>query len=156
MLPLGTKSRILPAGRVRVLFFILGPPASCRPLCCPEGTPLRPEGTAGLEAPGSWRQPSGPGLAVPLPLAALFDPVLTEEAIARALAAKDNPVILEIKDMSEKRGRVAALLTVLSTRGFVLSEGVHERIRAADPETLELWLRRAVSASSLDEVTGEG
>ena len=32
----------------------------------------------------------------------------------------------------------------------------NKKIRATtDPETLERWLRRAVSASSLDEVTGE-
>jgi hypothetical protein len=124
-----------------------------------------------LKRHDDWGEPLDPDgslqdscLAVPLPLAALFDPVLAQEAITRAAEAKDDPVILEIKDKSEKRGekrgekrsRVAALLTVLSTRGFALSEEVLVRIRAADSKTLERWLRRAVTASSLEEVTGEG
>ncbi len=113
-----------------------------------------------------------PCLDVPLPLAALFDPALAELAITRALEAKGDPGILEIKDKSEKRGRAQgkaeglaegekrgraeSILTVLHARGFVLSEELRERILAAtDPETLERWLRRAVSASSLDEMLEE-
>ena len=127
---------------------------------------------------GEWGEPLDPGLdlrdpclAVALPLAAFFDPVLAEEAITRALEAKDDPVILEIKSKSEKRGlaegetrgraegetrgRAEALLTVLSARGFVISE-VRERILATtDRETLDRWLRRAASASSLEEVLAE-
>ncbi|MCP4659989.1 MAG: hypothetical protein GY856_31690 [bacterium] len=131
-----------------------------------------------LDLRGSLRDPC---LAVPLPLAALLDPALAQEAITRALEAKDDPVILEIKDRSEERGekrgsaqgraegekrgraqgkaeeRVESILTVLSARGFVVSEEVRERIRATtEPETLKRWLRRAVSASSLDEVLDEG
>ncbi|MCP4664317.1 MAG: hypothetical protein GY856_53720, partial [bacterium] len=121
-----------------------------------------------LKSENDWGEPldlrrslRDPCLAVPLPLAAFFDPVLAQAAIARALEAKDDPVILEIKDKSEKRGRAQgkaeSILTVLSASGFVVSEEVHERIRATtEPETLDRWLRRAVSASSLDEVLDEG
>ncbi len=132
-----------------------------------------------LASDDDWGQPldlgrnlRDPCLAVPLPLAAFFDPALAKEAIARALEAKDDPVILEIKDKSEKRGRAQgksegieegekraraeAILTVLDARGFVLSEEQRERIRATtDPETLRRWLRRAASASSLEEVLDE-
>ncbi len=98
-----------------------------------------------------------PCLAVPLPLAALFDPALAEAAIARALEAKDDPVIREIKDRSEKRGekrgRAESILTVLSARGLVTSEEVRRRILAAsEPQTLERWLRRATTVSSVDEL----
>ena len=144
-----------------------------------------------LEGEADWGQPldSDPGLrdpclAVPLPFAAFFDPALAEEAIARALEAKGDPVILEIKDKSEKRGeirgkkrgekrglaqgkaeglaegetrgRAEALLTILDARGFALSKEVRERILATtDRETLDRWLRRAAAASALEEVTGE-
>ncbi len=116
---------------------------------------------------GDWGQPLDLGqslqdscLAVPLPLAALFSPALAKVAITRALAAKDDPVILEIKDKSErrgeKRGRAESILTVLSARGFVTPEHLRERILATtDRETLERWLRRAASAASLDEIFDE-
>ncbi len=124
-----------------------------------------------LASEDDWGEPLDPDqslrdpcLAVPLPLAALFDPLLAEEAIARALAAKDHPVILEIRDKSEKRGeirgekrgRAEALLTVLRARGFALSEESRQRILATtDRQTLERWLRRAVSASAVEEVLDE-
>ncbi len=128
-----------------------------------------------LKSKGDWGPPldlgrglRAPCLAVPLPLAALFDPVLAGEAATRALEAKDDPVILEIKEKSEARGemrgetrgetrgRAEALLTVLSARGFGLSGEVRERILATiDRQTLERWLRRAAAASSLDEVLVE-
>ncbi len=101
-----------------------------------------------------------PCLAVDLPLAALFDPALAELAIARALEAKDNPVILDIKDKSEKRGekhgRAESILTVLQVRGLVPTRQARDRILAVtDAETLERLLRRAASASAIDEVLGE-
>ncbi len=127
-----------------------------------------------LDLGGSLRDPC---LAVALPLAALLDPALAQPAIPRALEAKDDPVSLEIKDRSEKRGekrgfaqgkaegeklgraqgQAESILTFLSARGLVVPEEVRERIRATtDPETLKRWLRRAASASSLDEVLEQG
>lgn len=127
-----------------------------------------------LDLRGNLRDPC---LAVALPLAALLDPALAREAITRALEAKDDPIIVEIKERSEKRGRtqgraegekrgraqgqaeerVESILTVLSARGFVVSDEMRERIRATtELKTLKRWLRRAVSASSLDEVLDEG
>ncbi len=95
-------------------------------------------------------------LAVPLPLAALFDPAAARVAITRALEAKDDPVILEIKDRSESQGRAESILTVLSARGLVISEEVRQRILATtEPQTLERWLRRAATISSADELLGE-
>ncbi len=105
-----------------------------------------------LDSGGSLEDPC---LAVPLPLAAFFDPSVAREAIVLALEAKGDPMILEIKQKSKKQGRAEALLTVLEARGFGLTEKVRECILATDRATLELWLRRAAAASSLDEVIGE-
>jgi len=105
-----------------------------------------------------------PCLAVPLPLAAIFDPDLADLAIARAQAAKGNPVILKIKDESEKRGLAKgkvegiaeSILMFLQARSWKPSEEQRERILATtDRETLDLWVHRAASASSLDEVLAE-
>ncbi len=106
-----------------------------------------------LDLQGSLHDPC---LAVDLPLAALFDPALAESAIARALEAKDNPVILDIKDKSEKRGRAESILTVLRARGLVPTPQVREQLLAVtDTETLERLLHRAAAASAIDEVLDE-
>ncbi len=55
-----------------------------------------------------------------------------------------------------ERSRAEALLTVLSARGFDLSGEVRGRILATtEAQTLERWLCRAATASSLDEVLDE-
>ncbi len=98
-----------------------------------------------------------PCLVRPLPIAALFDGALAEIEVARVLEAKDNPAILEMKAESEKRGFARGLansvLLNLSARGIEVPGDVQERIRATTrTETLERWLLRAVSASSLEDV----
>jgi flagellar biosynthesis/type III secretory pathway protein FliH len=75
-----------------------------------------------------------PCLVRPLPIRALFDGALAETAVARALEAKDNPAIVEMKKESEARGReegeargreegeargrAESLLTILEARGI--------------------------------------
>jgi hypothetical protein len=128
-----------------------------------------------VESEGDWGEPldlkgslQDSCLAVPLPLAALFDRTLASQAIARALEAKGDPTILAMKKKSEERGEkrgkkrrekrafVEAVLDLCEERGFTLSEKTHQRIRAtSDVETLRLWLRRAASASTLDEMLAE-
>ncbi len=50
-------------------------------------------------------------------------------------------------------GKIAALLTILATRGISLSEEARARIKACeDPETLDRWIALAVTASSLQDV----
>ena len=112
-----------------------------------------------------------PCLVRPLPIRALFDGALAETAVARALEAKDNPAIVEMKRESEARGEARgeaqgeargeargharSLLTILDERGVPVSDEAQARILAAsDPETLARWLRRAVTAASIDEVLG--
>ncbi len=99
----------------------------------------------------------------PLPLGALFDAARAEVAMARVLEAKRNPAIVEMKAQSKAEGlaeghaegRAESLLTILEARGFTPSEEARGRILATtDRETLERWLRLAVTAASLDEVLG--
>lgn len=50
-------------------------------------------------------------------------------------------------------GEAKALLTVLATRGFEVPDEVRERITGcADPDQLDKWVSRAVTAKTLDEV----
>ncbi len=77
--------------------------------------------------------------------------------MARALEAKNNPAIVEMTELSRAEGRaeglVESLLAILEARGFELSEEARERILATtDQETLERWIRQAVTATSLGDV----
>ncbi|MCP4006442.1 MAG: hypothetical protein GY725_19860 [bacterium] len=109
-----------------------------------------------------------PCLAHPLPVSALLDATEAEVAMARALEAKGNPAIADMKQQNalkgeargraegEARGRAIALLTVLAARGFEILDPERQQILATtDPETLDRWLQRAATADSLDEVLGE-
>jgi hypothetical protein len=50
-------------------------------------------------------------------------------------------------------GEVRAVLTVLDARGVHVPEKARERIEACtDLERLETWLRRALTATTVDEV----
>jgi predicted transposase YdaD len=62
----------------------------------------------------------------------------------------------EGKAEGEARGRAEALLLLLlDTRGLAVSEEQRERIMSCrDAAQLEQWLRRALSARSVDELLG--
>lgn len=56
----------------------------------------------------------------------------------------------------EAKGRAEALLTVLQVRGIALDASSRERIvGCTDPEQLQRWIGRAVTASSLRDVLEE-
>lgn len=60
------------------------------------------------------------------------------------------------KAEGKTEGEVTALLRVLARRGIDLPARDRERIAACrDPEQLETWLDRAVTATSIDEVLDE-
>ena len=66
----------------------------------------------------------------------------------------------EGRDEGRREGRAEeaarAVLTVLQARGIAVPEEARARILAQkDPERLERWLRRAVTAPSLAEVLDE-
>jgi hypothetical protein len=126
----------------------------------------------------SWRpletgaQIEDPCLVKPLAVAALLDAALADDAVVEALVAKSNPVILKREAAAEARGEVrgeargeargraeglaAALLEILDERGVAVSTGQRQEILGChDLERLNRWLRRAIRASSVDEITSE-
>jgi hypothetical protein len=122
----------------------------------------------------SWRpleagaQIEDPCLVKPLAVATLLDAALADNAVAEALVAKGNPVILGREAAAEARGEVRgraegratgvaeSLLEILDARGVAVSADRRQEILGChDLERLNRWLRRATSASSLDEITSE-
>jgi putative restriction endonuclease len=101
-----------------------------------------------------------PCLVRPLPVAALLDAALADDAVAEALNAKDNRVIRRLKAEGKAEGRAEALaesiLKVLAARGIAVSAAERERILDChDLDRLDRWLLRATQASSAAEVTRE-
>ncbi len=118
---------------------------------------VRGEGWKRIDPRRNLRDPC---LAHPLPIAALLDSAQAELAAARALEAKGNPAIVDMKERSalegEARGRATALLTILSARGFEIPDAVREQIlTTVELELLDRWLRKAATSSSVAEVLGE-
>lgn len=105
-----------------------------------------------------------PCLAVPLEVAALLGAAIADNAVAEALAAKGNPVILK-RDAAAKaegklegraEGMAGAILEFLAARGIEVSEAQRQEIlRCQDLDQLGRWSRRAAVASSADEVLAE-
>jgi hypothetical protein len=108
---------------------------------------------------------SDPTLARPLRVRELLDAAEADNAVARALLAKKNPVLAEILTEGEKKGlaegekkgvresRAADILMVLTTRGIPVPAEVEQQIAGcSDPALLSLWLKRAVTANRAEEV----
>ena len=90
---------------------------------------------------------------VPVPVKALVDRVLADDTVARALLARGNRVLVAALQDARVQSARASLQIVLSARGFVLSDAQRERVRVcASVETLEAWIRRAVTAETTDAV----
>jgi hypothetical protein len=107
-------------------------------------------------------------LVAPLAVAALLDAALADNAVVEALIAKGNPMLRNreaaAEAMGEARGEARgkaegiaeSVLKILEARGVGVSPAQREEIlRCADSGRLDRWLRRAVQASSADEVTAE-
>ena len=78
--------------------------------------------------------------------------LLADDAVAEALIAKGNPVILG----REARVQAEAILKVLAARSIAVSEAQRQEIlRCADPARLDRWLLRAAVVSSTGEVMSE-
>ena len=112
--------------------------------------------TGGWEILASDAQIADDALAAPLPIAALVNEAKADDAIARALLVKRNPVILSAlrrsHDTGAAEGKAEALaesiLAVLQARGVPVPAEVAERVRATrDPCSLEAWLRRAATCT---------
>jgi len=95
-------------------------------------------------------------LAEPLPVAAILDAASADDTVARALDAKGNPVIREIRAKEKAAGKAEAILTVLAGRGFRPSASIRHRILGTtDLATLERWLSKAGTASSPEDVVAD-
>lgn len=111
-------------------------------------------------------------LVRPLPVAALLDAAERDDAVARALLAKNNRVLAQAQEESRNAGLVEgrnegrvegrnagriegkrdALCTIFAARGLALSKALRAEIeRCNDSATLDRWLARAPSAASAKE-----
>jgi hypothetical protein len=95
-----------------------------------------------------------PCLVKPLSVGALLDAAAADNAVAEALIAKGNPVLRERETAARAEEKADAILQVLEARGVAVSPSQRQEIlECADLDRLNRWLRRAVVASSTDEIT---
>ncbi len=88
-----------------------------------------------------------PTLAAPLPISALVHAAKADDAMAAALLAKRNPVLVGALDTSraegKAEGKAEGILSVLEGRGLPVSAEQRRVLRATrDLELLDRWLRR--------------
>ena len=102
-----------------------------------------------------------PALAVALPIDALLHSAKADDAVARALVAKHNPVIeaARAEDRAEgiaqgmAQGLAQAIVGVLGARGVPLSRGERDRLLGErDVARLERWIAGAVTCGSAAEL----
>lgn len=115
-------------------------------------------------------------LAVALPVAALVHAAKTDDAVARALLAKQNPVLEAVQLVARAEGklegkaegraegraegmaegRAKALLMILARRGVSLGAAARAQILdERDPERLDRWIDRAITCTILAELFAE-
>lgn len=110
-----------------------------------------------------------PTLATPVSVRALLDAAEADNGVARALLSKNNPVLAaaqekerlegrlegreEGREEGQLEGRASALLAVLAARALAPSPAVRQAIAdCKSARTLDRWLKKAVTATSADEV----
>jgi Putative restriction endonuclease/Essential protein Yae1, N terminal len=139
---------------------------------------------------GTWSMldPSGqledPALAAPLPIEAMVHAAKADDAIARALVIKRNPVIEAVRAEGQAEGkreglaegkreglaegkreglaegklhgRAEALLAILIARGVAINPGDRAQILGErDPGRLDRWLARAASCGAVAELLAD-
>jgi Uma2 family endonuclease len=93
-------------------------------------------------------------LVRPLPIAALLDAAVRDDEVARALIAKGNPVIEQLRAQERATERAESILRILEARGLEVTGELRERILGCtDLDRLARWLVRAATASSTAEIT---
>ncbi|HEY5922221.1 MAG TPA: Uma2 family endonuclease [Kofleriaceae bacterium] len=98
-----------------------------------------------------------PALAVALPLDALVRAAKADDAIASALLAKHNPVLVaalaERAEHARAEGKAHMILRVLANRGVAVDTSQREHIFAErDHVRLDRWLDRSLVCASTAEV----
>jgi Uma2 family endonuclease len=96
-------------------------------------------------------------LAVAVPVAALVKAARADDAVARALLGKGNPVLVDALDRSRHDGKIMqarkALAMLIAARGLPATARNLARVEAcADLGVLETWLQRAASAETPGEI----
>lgn len=95
-------------------------------------------------------------LAAPLPVSALTLSAKADDAMSRALLAKNNPVLQA--ELSEGRargkleGKIEALLELLAERFGPPPDHVTHRVRNGTADDVDRWLRQILKVDSLDEL----
>jgi hypothetical protein len=110
-----------------------------------------------------------PALAVPLPVAALIPAAKADDAVARALLLKQNPVLeatraqdrvtaraegkVEGKAEGRVESKVEAVLVILAARGVSLDPSARARIIGErEPAQLDRWIARAATCATIADL----
>jgi len=97
-----------------------------------------------------------PALEVPLPIEALIHSARTDDAVARALVARHNPVIEAIRADGLADGLAKAVIGVLAARGLALSRAERDQIRdERNPARLQRWVARAITCATAADLLRE-
>jgi hypothetical protein len=93
-------------------------------------------------------------------LAALLDAAAADRSVVEALAAKDSPAILERDALARAKGVAEgvaeSIFMILEERDIAMNMAQRQEILGChDRDRLNRWLRKAMSASSTEEITSE-
>jgi len=107
-------------------------------------------------------------LSPPLPVSALIDATASDDAVVRALRARDHRIFAEERAAGfaegkaqghaegKAQGHAEALVSVIEARGLALSPDERSRILdCRDPRLLERWTRRALTVGTASELWPE-
>ncbi len=94
-----------------------------------------------------------PALHLPIPIEALIDGVASDAAAARALLARNNPVLEEHTAQVRREQARKYLFRILELRDIALDAAQRARIDTCDDlEALERWLLRAIEVHAAAEL----
>ena len=97
-----------------------------------------------------------PTLDAPLPIETLISTVRADDAVARALLLKGNPVLVQKLAEGRAEGKAEALIVVLTARGIALDDVTRTRfLGERDPHRLDRWIARATTCKTLAELDVE-
>jgi hypothetical protein len=83
----------------------------------------------------------------------LIDSAKADDAVARALLAKRNPVLEAARAEDRAAAKIEALLVVLAARGVALAETDLAHVRGErDSERLDRWIARAATCTAAAEL----
>lgn len=92
-------------------------------------------------------------LAVPLPFRELLAVANADDAVARALLAKRNPILVAALQDHMLRGKAESIVSILVARGVPLADLERDTLLATrDAPTLERWLARVATGANADEL----